>query len=113
MMITVSDRAAEELRRTIADHKANDPTVGKIYVRVGVKGGGCSGYQWSLGLEENSSNKDVVIEQGGLEFIIDKVSALYLEGTKLDFVDELNRRGFKFDNPSVKSTCGCGSSFSL
>jgi iron-sulfur cluster assembly protein len=83
-------------------------------VRVAVKGGGCSGFQNSLTLEEGEpSEKDTVYEVSGLKVVIDNRSAMYLTGTKLDFVDDLNRRGFKFDNPNATGKCGCGMSFSM
>lgn len=112
-MILISDRAAKELKIAIEEHKSKNPDALEVYVRVGVKGGGCSGYQYTLALEEGKNAKDQTHVVNGLDVIVDPRSALYLEGTGLDFVDELNHRGFKFHNPSAKTTCGCGSSFNL
>jgi len=108
-MITMTDRAVAELKRAIAEEKVSD-----IYVRVGVKGGGCSGFQYTLTLDEGyDEGKDTVYDEQGLKVVIDKRSAMYIEGTKLDYIEDLNKRGFKFDNPQSKGTCGCGSSFSM
>jgi len=112
-MIAISERAVQELQRAIADHKQQEPEVGEVYVRIGVKGGGCSGYQYTLSLDEGVTEKDEIFEVSGLKVAVDNRSALYLEGTALHFLDELNRRGFKFSNPNAKNTCGCGSSFSM
>ncbi len=113
-MINVTERAANELQRAIEEHKKEDANVGDIFVRIGVKGGGCSGFQNILALEEGKNERDTVYRIGELDFVIDNLSAMYLEGVSLDFVDEgLVRRGFKFNNPNATGTCGCGSSFSM
>lgn len=112
-MITISERAVKELKIAIEEHKSKNPDVSEMYVRIGVKGGGCSGYQYTLVLEESKNPKDQLININDIEIVVDQRSALYLEGTNLDFVDELNNRGFKFNNPSVIRTCGCGQSFSM
>lgn len=112
-MITISDRAAKELKITIEEHKAKNPEVAEVYVRVGVKGGGCSGYQYTLVLEENKEKRDELFTVNNLQVVVDPRSALYLEGTNLDFIDDLNHRGFKFNNPAAVRSCGCGSSFSM
>ena len=79
-----------------------------------VVGGGCSGYQHKLDLDTNINEKiDEVFEFHGVPVVIDKRSLLYLSDITLDFHNDLNRRGFSFDNPNAKSTCGCGSSFSM
>jgi iron-sulfur cluster assembly protein len=79
-----------------------------------VVGGGCSGYQHKLDLDTNINEKlDEVLEFHGVPVVIDKRSLLYLSDITLDFHNDLNRRGFSFDNPNAKSTCGCGSSFSM
>lgn len=107
-MIEITGPAARELKHTIAQSGEADP-----YVRVGVQGGGCSGFQWTLNLEADGvTDQDHVLEVAGLKVVIDKRSALYVTGTKLDFVETLANRGFKFSNAAVKQTCGCGSSFS-
>lgn len=112
-MITITEAAAKELKNAIGEHKAENPDSGEVYVRVGVKGAGCSGFSWTLTLEEGvDDKKDTVHEINGLHVVVDKRSALYLEETNLDFVNDLNKRGFKFDSPNIKGKCGCGSSFS-
>lgn len=109
-MITITDAAAAELKRTIAEEEGTD----QIYVRLSVKGGGCSGFQHSLILDNVVSEKaDTVYDINGLKVLIDKRSALYLEGATVDYVNDLNRRGFKVTNPRSKGTCGCGSSFQM
>ena len=80
-------------------------------LRIAVVGGGCSGFQYQMSLDKEAREDDRVIEQDGLKVFIDTRSLLYLNGTKVDYVDGLNGSGFKFDNPNAKSSCGCGESF--
>ena len=80
--------------------------------RLGVKGGGCSGFSYLLDLTEQQRDGDEVIEEHGVTVICDPKSYLYLNGTEIDFKDEVMGRGFVFNNPNASSTCGCGSSFS-
>ena len=109
--ITLTARAAEEVRRTMVDQGVTPETV---YLRAAVAGGGCSGFQWKLVLDEEvNATRDMVQEVQGLRIVVDKRSALYLDGTTVDFHEDLNKRGFVFSNPGIKSTCGCGSSFSM
>jgi len=81
-------------------------------VRAAVQGGGCSGFTYKL-LFDNENEGDKVLTDKGVEIYVDKKSFLYLMGTLIDFVDELNHSGFKFVNPNAKRTCGCGESFSI
>ena len=81
-------------------------------VRAAVQGGGCSGFTYKL-LFDNKNDGDRVITDMGVEIYVDPKSFLYLMGTQIDFVDELNQSGFKFVNPNAKRTCGCGESFSI
>jgi iron-sulfur cluster assembly protein len=82
-------------------------------LRVGVVGGGCSGFQYSLGFDEKTDAlKDEMSEQHGVKLAVDKKSELFLDGTVLDFYDGLEKRGFTFNNPNAVKSCGCGSSFS-
>ncbi len=85
------------------------------YLRVGVQGGGCSGWSWSLNLDENyNKDKDILEEQDGIKIVVDNRSSLYVDGTTVDWHnDGLTKQGFLCTNPAVKSTCGCGSSFSF
>jgi iron-sulfur cluster insertion protein len=85
-----------------------------VYLRVSVKGGGCSGFQNKLDLDPNYNPKvDELIEQHGVYIVADRKSLLYIGGATVDFHNELNKRGFSVSNPNAKTTCGCGSSFSV
>jgi iron-sulfur cluster assembly accessory protein len=81
-------------------------------IRVGVMGGGCSGFQYSMDFEENAKDGDVTLEQAGIKLYVDSMSSMYLQGVTIDYVQGLQGAGFKFNNPNAKNTCGCGSSFS-
>lgn len=106
-VITVTERAAKQLDKIIAKENA---APGK-FLRIGVKGGGCSGLSYFMEFDE-PKELDETVSQHGVDLIIDKRHALYLQGTVLDFKDGLDARGFTFENPKASSTCGCGSSFS-
>jgi iron-sulfur cluster assembly accessory protein len=109
-MITVTEKAAGEIKRVISEQQMPDGTV----LRIGVAGGGCSGFQYKLGFDENADlTSDHVSEQHGLRVAVDKKSDLFLDGTTVDFYDGLEKRGFTFENPNVTKSCGCGSSFSV
>jgi iron-sulfur cluster assembly accessory protein len=82
-------------------------------LRVGVVGGGCSGFSYSMSFENASGMMDKVFDMGGLKVYVDATSVMYLNGCVVDYVETLEGAGFKFENPNVKSTCGCGSSFSV
>lgn len=82
-------------------------------LRVGVVGGGCSGFSYSMSFENSAGMMDKTFEFDGLKVFIDATSLMYLNGCRVDYVETLEGAGFKFDNPNVKSTCGCGSSFSV
>ena len=82
-------------------------------LRVGVVGGGCSGFSYQMNFENETNGVDKVFDFEGLKVFVDAASLMYLKGTKIDFVETLEGSGFKFENPNVKSTCGCGSSFSV
>jgi iron-sulfur cluster assembly accessory protein len=82
-------------------------------LRVSVVGGGCSGLQYSLGLDDAPTDEDTVSEFDGIRVFVDTTSAQYLVGTRVDYVDGLHGAGFKFVNPNADRTCGCGSSFSV
>jgi iron-sulfur cluster assembly protein len=108
MAIVLTEKAANEVKRIMADQKIEAETV----LRVGVTGGGCSGFSYALGFDKNFDDKaDSRFEYHGVPVVIDKKSALYLDGTTIDFYDGLEARGFKFDNPNAVKSCGCGSSF--
>lgn len=82
-------------------------------LRIGVVGGGCSGFQYSMSFENQAGMMDKVLNFDGLKVFVDATSMMYLQGCVVDYVETLEAAGFKFENPSVKSTCGCGSSFSV
>lgn len=109
MAITVTEKAAGEIQRVIQEKQMPGTTV----LRIGIAAGGCSGFSYKLGFDEATDpTKDHVSSQHGVAVAVDKKSALYLDGTTLDFYDGLERRGFTFDNPNAMKSCGCGSSFS-
>ena len=104
------------MKRHIAE-VASSGTVeagGKLYLRVRVQGGGCSGFQNKLDLDPKFDEKtDQKFEFHGIEVVVDKRSLLYLGGSVVDFHDDLNKRGFTVSNPNAKGTCGCGSSYTM
>lgn len=109
MAVALSEKAANEVKRIMQDQKLDEG----MLLRVGVAGGGCSGFQYSLGFDKEYDEKlDSKFECHGVTMVVDKKSALYLDGTTVDFYDGLEKRGFTFDNPNAVKTCGCGSSFS-
>lgn len=109
MAITVSEKAAQELKKVIAEQQLSET----VALRVGVTGGGCSGFEYKLGFDENvCEENDLLTEAHGLRVAMDKKSALYLDGTELDYQESFEKRGFVFKNPNAKKSCGCGSSFS-
>jgi len=109
MSVELTETAAREIK-TICEQQKLDPE--NVFLKVGVKGGGCSGFTYVLDLTENKSDNDELFDQHGVRIICDPKSLLYLEGTSIDFKDEIMGRGFVFKNPNASSTCGCGSSFS-
>lgn len=108
--VILSETAAREIRSIIT---AQELDTDKVRLRVGVKGGGCSGFSYLLDLTETQKESDEVFEQHGIKIIIDPKSLLYLSGVIVDFKDELMGRGFVFNNPNATSSCGCGSSFAV
>jgi iron-sulfur cluster assembly protein len=108
-MIGVTERAAKEVARIINEQKLPEGTA----LRVGVKGGGCSGFSYTLGFDDTFSEVDQVSEIAGVRVVCDPKSFLYLNGTEIDFEDNLMGRGFKFGNPNAAKSCGCGESFSV
>jgi len=108
MGIVLTERAAAEVKRIKTEQNYTDA----VALRVQIQGGGCSGFSYNLGLDESYDEKnDSKSEHHGVAVVVDKKSALYLDGTTLDFQDEISGRGFKFENPNAVKTCGCGSSF--
>jgi iron-sulfur cluster assembly protein len=82
-------------------------------LRVAVVGGGCSGFSYQMNFENDSNGIDKVFDFEGLKVFVDQASLMYLKGTRIDYIETLEGSGFKFENPNVKTTCGCGSSFSV
>jgi iron-sulfur cluster assembly protein len=107
--IHLSESAAREINNIVQQQELD---ASKIRLRIGVKGGGCSGFSYLLDLTESQKDSDEVFEQHGIKIIVDPKSLLYLNGTTVDFKDEIMGRGFVFQNPNATSSCGCGSSFS-
>ncbi len=107
-MITLTEKAAIEVKRLI---KAQDLPE-DVGLRVGVRGGGCSGLSYSLNFEVEQKEKDRIFNSNGVKLIVDSKSLLYLSGTTVDYTDGLNGSGFMFNNPNASQSCGCGSSFS-
>jgi len=108
MAILLTERAAQEIKTIFKEQKL-DPE--KTFLRLGVKGGGCSGFTYSLDLAETKSEHDEQCDAHGIKLVCDPKSYLYLNGTTVDFKDEIMGRGFVFNNPNATNTCGCGSSF--
>ncbi|MCI0684509.1 MAG: iron-sulfur cluster assembly accessory protein [Gemmataceae bacterium] len=114
MAITLTEKAAGEVKRIIGEQRQVGGAPDRIFLRLRVVGGGCSGFQHKLDLDPQTNEKlDDVFEQHGVPIVIDKRSQMYLNEVTVDFHDDLNRRGFSINNPSAKTTCGCGSSFSM
>ena len=114
MPITLTEKAAGEVKRIVSEQQAAGSAPEKVYLRLRVVGGGCSGFQHKLDLDPSVNPKlDDVFEMFGVPVAVDKRSLMYLSDAVVDFHDDLNKRGFSITNPSAKSTCGCGSSFSM
>jgi iron-sulfur cluster assembly protein len=107
-MIHVTEKAAAKIRELLVKEGVPETTGG---LRVGVQGGGCSGLSYAMRLETQARDRDKVFEENGARVFVDPKSFLYLNGTTLDYVEELIRQGFVFQNPQVSRSCGCGSSF--
>ncbi len=106
-MIQLTERAVGKVKE-ILDQQEPKPTG----LRLAVVGGGCSGFSYSMAFENTPNMLDKTYSYDGLKVFVDQASLLYLEGVEVDYVETMEGAGFKFNNPNVKSTCGCGSSFS-
>jgi iron-sulfur cluster assembly protein len=109
-IITVSEKARIQIQKLLEEQKLDRET---YFLRVGVKGGGCSGMSYELGFDNIPQEGDNVVEDNSIKIVVDKKSFLYLFGTELDFSDGLNGKGFQFINPNASRTCGCGESFAV
>lgn len=107
-MITVSDSAAHKVKSLIEESGFKTP-----YLRVAVKGGGCSGLSYDLSFDTEQNSNDTLTQDKDVKILVDNKSLLYLFGTELDFSDGLNGKGFQFVNPNASRTCGCGESFAI
>ena len=107
-MITITDKAAEAVRKLQLEQSKPD-----LAIRLGVMGGGCSGFTYKIDIAETRSEKDRVFEKNGIQFLVEPKSYLFLHGIELDYEDTLAFKGFRFRNPNAKSTCGCGTSFTV
>ncbi len=107
--INLTPKAVEMVKKTRAKEGLGDA----YGLRVSIVGGGCSGFQYSLGFDAEQGEGDTVVAFDGVRVLIDEVSLPYVAGTTLDFVEGLHGAGFKFNNPRAAHTCGCGSSFSV
>jgi iron-sulfur cluster assembly protein len=108
MALTITESAAREIKNIIQQQELDSENV---RLRVGVKGGGCSGFSYLLDLTEQERDSDEIFEEHEIKVVCDPKSYLYLNGTTIDFKDEIMGRGFVFNNPNATSSCGCGSSF--
>ncbi len=106
-MITFTDKGAEKVQEFLASQSADIETAG---LRVGVRGGGCSGFQYALAFD-TMRDEDQVFEDHGLRILVDQPSLPYVRGAIVDYVEGLQGAGFKVENPNVVAACGCGSSF--
>jgi iron-sulfur cluster insertion protein len=108
-MITVTDKGAEKIREFLDQQQASGTVDG---LRVGVKGGGCSGFQYGFTFDEITNEDDTTMTKNGVSLLIDAMSYQYLVGAEIDYKDDLEGAQFVIKNPNATSTCGCGSSFS-
>ena len=106
--VVLTQQASKKVREIMA---TQDPVPAGL--RIGVVGGGCSGFQYSMSFENQAGMMDKVLQFDGIKVFVDATSAMYLNGCVVDYVETLEAAGFKFENPNVKSTCGCGSSFNV
>lgn len=107
--IAITEKAVSEVKKIMSENSIPE----NYGLRIGVKGGGCSGLSYTLGFDEEVKDGDNVIEKDGIKVYVDWKSILYLTGTSIDYTDGLNGKGFVFNNPTAKKTCGCGSSFGV
>ena len=107
-MLQLTDNAASKCKEIMTQQ-----TPVPIALRVAVVGGGCSGFSYHMAFDSQENPSDNVYEFDGLKVLVDQMSEMYLDGVQIDYIESLEGAGFKFNNPNVKSTCGCGSSFSV
>jgi iron-sulfur cluster assembly protein len=109
MAVTLTKKAEDKVREILGEQPET-----YAGLRIQVVGGGCSGFQYRMGFDKAYSDQnDAVYDFGGLKVFVDKASLLYMDGAEVDYIDGLHGAGFKFNNPNVSGSCGCGSSFSV
>ncbi|HEX5000556.1 MAG TPA: iron-sulfur cluster assembly accessory protein [Terriglobia bacterium] len=109
MAVTLTKKAEDKVREIMQEQPEE-----YAGLRIQVVGGGCSGFQYRMGFDKSFSDQnDAVYEFDGLKVFVDKASLLYMDGSEVDYIDGLHGAGFKFNNPNVQGSCGCGSSFSV
>ncbi|MEI6805774.1 MAG: iron-sulfur cluster assembly accessory protein [Myxococcaceae bacterium] len=107
MTIQLTEKAIEMAKTALAETNGEEGN----YLRISVKGGGCSGFQYGLSFSDHADENDQVIDYNGLKVLVDGFTAIQIPGTVVDYEETLSGAGFKFQNPTAKRTCGCGSSF--
>ncbi|MEJ7788867.1 MAG: iron-sulfur cluster insertion protein ErpA [Thermoleophilaceae bacterium] len=107
-MVTLTDIAAEKVKGFLSSQESE----GEVGLRVGVRGGGCSGFQYALALDELKED-DLVFDYEGIRLIVDPASMRYVDGSEVDYTESLMGSGFEVNNPNVTASCGCGSSFRI
>ena len=105
--ITLTERAAHRINEIMAAEPHGS------MLRISVNGGGCSGFQYAFDVEKGRGSDDIVVERDGAAVLVDEVSLQYMDGSVIDFVDDLIGQSFKIENPHATASCGCGTSFSL
>ena len=113
MDITLTEVATTQLKTLLTKEVEAKNLSEEAGLRLMVVGGGCSGFTYKMGFDENISEQDKVMDIDGIKLVIDEKSGLYLEAVEVDFQDNLMGKGFVFNNPNASGTCGCGSSFSI
>jgi len=106
-VVNLSERAAVKIK----DLMAREPLGEAEVLRVAIRGGGCSGFEYALGFDRGASEGDQEFEEHGVKVVVDPYSAPYLQGASVDFVETIEEAGFKIDNPNAAGSCGCGHSF--
>jgi iron-sulfur cluster assembly accessory protein len=107
-MLQLTDTATRKVKEIISQQNPSP-----IALRVAVVGGGCSGFSYHMAFDNQENPTDNVYQFDGLKVLVDQMSEMYLDGVQVDYIETIEGAGFKFNNPNVKSTCGCGSSFSV
>jgi iron-sulfur cluster assembly accessory protein len=107
-MLQLTDTATHKVKEIISQQNPSP-----IALRVAVVGGGCSGFSYHMAFDNQENATDNVYQFDGLKVLVDQMSEMYLDGVQIDYIESIEGAGFKFNNPNVKSTCGCGSSFSV